>query len=53
METISKVQQKYKGIRRIERRPLAPRKNRTSYPENYVHHVRLRGIKYYKLIYQK
>ena len=34
---ITKVQQKYKGVRRIERRPLTSKKQTTNYPDNYVH----------------
>ena len=37
---VTKAQQKYKGVRRIERRPLTLKKQLTNYPENYVHRVK-------------
>jgi len=64
MCNLTKVQQKYKGTRRIERRPLIPQKKLcTNYPKNYVHHVKQRKINSwwtiangelvkYRLIYQ-
>ncbi len=65
MEVISKIQQKYKGVRRIEKRPLISKKQLTRYPKNYVHRVFLGEFvnkkvgnqthgeyKKYKLIYQ-
>lgn len=63
MCNLTKVQQKYKGVRRIERRPLTSKKQPTNYPENYVHRIKSRvsrnwwGVangeyKKYRLIYQ-
>ena len=37
MYNVGKIDQKYKGVRRIERRPLISKKQKTNYPENYVH----------------
>lgn len=63
MEKITKVDQKYKGTRRIERRLLIPKKQLTKYPKDYVHKVK-KELYYksewgrypietkYKLIYQ-
>ena len=63
MCNLTKVQQKYKGVRQIERRPLIAKKQTTNYPENYVHikkAIRINSwwelpngeYKKYKLIYQ-
>jgi len=37
---MTKVDQKYKGCRRIERRLLIPKKQLTKYPMDYVHRVK-------------
>jgi hypothetical protein len=43
---ITKIDQKYKGCRRIERRLLIPKKQKTKYPEDYVHRkkVDIKGL---------
>ena len=37
MKLTIKIQQKYKGVRRIKRHQLIPKKQLTKYPQNYMH----------------
>lgn len=49
---ILKIDQKYKGVRQIEKRQITPKKQLTNYPKDKVKRVRIGESKSFRLIYQ-